>query len=75
MTNVEEKLEAIDWKLWEIYNIVKNYVESDTGGGVAAPSVSQPQASAADIASEIAKALGNTAPEEKKSVVGKLCGK
>ena len=74
LTNLEEKVEAIDWKLWEIYNIVKNYVESSPGG-VSAPSVSQPQASAADIAGEIAKALGNTAPEEKKSVVGKLFGK
>ena len=74
LTNLEEKVEAIDWKLWEIYNIVKNYVES-TPGGVSAPTVSQPQASAADIASEIAKALGNTQPEEKKSVVGKLFGK
>ena len=74
LTNLEEKVEAIDWKLWEIYNIVKNYVESSPVG-VSAPTVSQPQASAADIASEIAKALGNTAPEEKKSVVGKLFGK
>ena len=76
LTNLEEKVEAIDWKLWEIYNIVKTYVESNPiPTGVQAPSVSQPQASAADIASEIAKALGNTAPEEKKSVVGKLFGK
>ena len=75
LTNLEEKVEAIDWKLWEIYNIVKNYVES-TPGGVSAPTVSQPQASAADIASEIAKALGGTQePEPKKSVVGKLFGK
>ena len=75
LTNVEEKLEAIDWKLWEIYNIVKNYVESNPGG-VSAPSVSQPQASAADIASEIAKALGGVQePEPKGSVVGKLFGK
>ena len=72
LTNLEEKVEAIDWKLWEIYNIVKNYVES---APISAPQVSQPQASAADIASEIAKALGNTQPEEKKSVVGKLFGK
>ncbi len=75
LTNLEEKVEAIDWKLWEIYNIVKTYVETNPGGGVSAPQVSQPQASAADIASEIAKALGNTQPEEKKSVVGKLFGK
>ncbi len=75
LTNLEEKVEAIDWKLWEIYNIVKTYVETNPGGGVSAPQVSQPQASAADIAGEIAKALGNTAPEEKKSVVGKLFGK
>ena len=74
LTNLEEKVEAIDWKLWEIYNIVKNYVESNPGG-VSAPQVAQPQASAADIASEIAKALGNTEPEPKKSVVGKLFGK
>ena len=75
LTNIEEKLEAVDWKLWEIYNIVKNYVESNPSG-VSAPSVSQPQASAADIASEIAKALGGVQePEPKKSVVGKLFGK
>ena len=75
LTNVEEKLEAIDWKLWEIYNIVKAYVENNPAGS-SAPSVSQPQASAADIASEIAKALGGTqSPEEKKSIVGKLFGK
>ena len=75
LTNIEEKLEAVDWKLWEIYNIVKNYVESNPSG-VSAPSVSQPQASATDIASEIAKALGGTQePEPKKSVVGKLFGK
>jgi hypothetical protein len=74
LTNLEEKVEAIDWKLWEIYNIVKNYVES-APVGVSAPQVSQPQASAADIAGEIAKALGSSEPEEKKSVVGKLFGK
>ena len=76
LTNLEEKVEAIDWKLWEIYNIVKTYVEANPAGSAqATPTVQQPQASAADIASEIAKALGNTAPEEKKSVVGKLFGK
>jgi len=76
LTNVEEKLEAIDWKLWEIYNIVKNYVENNPSTGVTAPSVAQPQASAADIASEIAKALGGVQePEPKRSVVGKLFGK
>ena len=74
LTNLEEKVEAIDWKLWEIYNIVKTYVETNPGGGVSAPQVSQPQASAADIASEIAKTLGEE-PKEKKSVVGKLFGK
>ena len=73
LTNIEEKLEAVDWKLWEIYNIVKNYVESNPEG-VSAPPVAQPQASAADIASEIAKTLGEE-PKEKKSVVGKLFGK
>ncbi len=73
LTNLEEKVEAIDWKLWEIYNIVKNYVES---APISAPQVSQQQASAADIAGEIAKALGATEePKEKKSVVGKLFGK
>ena len=75
LTNLEEKVEAIDWKLWEIYNIVKNYVENNPAGS-SAPSDSQPQASAADIASEIAKALGGAQlPEEKKSIVGKLFGK
>ena len=29
LTNLEEKVDAIDWKLWEIYNIVKTYVESN----------------------------------------------
>ena len=76
LTNLEEKVDAIDWKLWEIYNIVKTYVETNPDGGVSAPQVSQPQASAADIASEIAKALGGVQePEPKKSVVGKLFGK
>ena len=76
LANLEEKVEAIDWKLWEIYNIVKNYVETNPSTGVSAPQVSQPQASAADIASEIAKALGGVQePEPKKSVVGKLFGK
>ena len=75
LPNLEEKVEAIDWKLWEIYNIVKAYVENNPAGS-SAPSVSQPQASAADIASEIAKALGGTqSHEEKKSIVGKLFGK
>ena len=73
LANLEEKVEAIDWKLWEIYNIVKNYVESNPDGP-SAPSVSQPQASAAEIAGEIAKAFGEKT-EEKKSVVGKLFGK
>ena len=75
LANLEEKVEAIDWKLWEIYNMIKNYVESNPVG-VSAPTVSQPQASAADIAVEIAKALGGTQePEPKRSVVGKLFGK
>jgi len=74
LTNLEEKIESIDWKLWEIYNIVKTYVESNPNGP--APSVTQPQASAADIAAEIAKALGGaSAPaEKKKSAVSKLFG-
>ena len=76
LTNLEEKIEAIDWKLWEIYNIVKNYVESNPGSGVSVPTVAQPQASAADITAEIAKALGGVPePEPKRSVVGKLFGK
>ena len=76
LTNLEEKVDAIDWKLWEIYNIVKTYVESNpTSTGVQAPQVQQPQPSAEDIANEIAKSLGNSEPEEKKSVVGKLFGK
>ncbi len=66
LTNLEEKVDAIDWKLWEIYNIVKTYVETNPDGGVSAPQVSQPQASAADIASEIAKALGGTQEPEPK---------
>ena len=32
LTNLEEKVEAIDWKLWEIYNIIKNYVETNPNG-------------------------------------------
>ena len=75
LTNLEEKVEAIDWKLWEIYNIVKTYVESNPSDS-SVPTVSQPAPSAADIASEIAKALGSTKePEPKRSVVGKLFGK
>ena len=73
ITNIEEKVEAMDWKLWEIYNIVKNYVESNPVG---APAVQPPQPSTADIAAEVAKQLQGNAPEEKKtSVVGKLFGK
>ena len=73
ITNMEEKIEAMDWKLWEIYNIVKNYVESNPVG---VPQVQSPQPSTADIAAEVAKQLqGNSQPEEKKSVVGKLFGK
>ena len=75
LTNLEEKVEAIDWKLWEIYNIVKTYVEANPNG-TSAPAVSQPQPSTADIAAEVAKQLqGNSQPKEKKSVVGKLFGK
>tara|TARA_R100000742_G_C4266140_1_gene84232 strand:+ start:49 stop:375 length:327 start_codon:yes stop_codon:yes gene_type:complete len=74
LTNLEEKVEAIDWKLWEIYNIIKNYVEANPNGVVPqVPQPSQPQASAADVAAELAKVLGQG--EEKKSVVGKLFGK
>jgi hypothetical protein len=76
LTNLEEKVDAIDWKLWEIYNIVKNYVESNPSSGAAVPIVAQPQPSTAEIAAEVAKALGTTEePKEKKSVVGKLFGK
>ena len=76
LTNLEEKVDAIDWKLWEIYNIVKTYVEANPAGSAqATPTVQQPQPSAEDIANEIAKSLGNSEPEEKKSVVGKLFGK
>ena len=77
ITNIEEKVEAMDWKLWEIYNIIKNYVESaPVGAGTIAPQVQQPQPSSVDIAAEIAKQLqGNSQPEEKKSVVGKRFGK
>ena len=71
LTNLEEKVEAIDWKLWEIYNIVKTYVEANPNG-TSAPAVSQPQPSTADIAAEVAKALSSGGTEEKKSVVGKL---
>ena len=76
LTNLEEKVEAIDWKLWEIYNIVKTYVETNpTPTGIQAPQVSQPQPSTAEIAAEVAKQLQGSEPEEKKSVVGKLFGK
>ncbi len=73
ITNIEEKVEAIDWKLWEIYNIIKVYAENQ-GDGV--PSVSQPQASPAEVAIEVAKLLGGTSggEEQKKSVVKKLFG-
>ncbi len=74
LTNLEEKVEAIDWKLWEIYNIVKTYVEANPNG-TSAPAVSQPQPSTADIAAEVAKALSSGETEEKKPVVGKLFGK
>jgi len=54
--------------------MMKNYVESNPDGP-SVPQVSQPQVSTTDIASEIAKALGNSQPEEKQSIVGKLFGK
>ena len=74
LTNLEEKVEAIDWKLWEIYNIIKNYVETNPNGvQQQVPQPTQPQASAADVAAELAKALG-TEKEEPKSVVKKLFG-
>ena len=73
-TNLEEKVEAIDWKLWEIYNIIKNYVETNPNGvQQQVPQPTQPAASAADVAAELAKALG-TDKEEPKSVVKKLFG-
>ncbi len=73
LTNLEEKVEAIDWKLWEIYNIIKNYVETNPNGvQQQAPQPTQPQASAADVAAELAKALGTD--KEEKSVVKKLFG-
>ncbi len=68
LTNLEEKVEAIDWKLWEIYNIIKSYVENP-----AVPQPTQPQANASDVATELAKLLGNS-DSEKKSVVKKLFG-
>lgn len=74
LTNLEEKVEAIDWKLWEIYNIIKNYVETNPNGvQQQVPQPTQPAASAADVAAELAKALG-TKEEEPKSVVKKLFG-
>ena len=46
-------LEAIDWKLWEIYNIIKNYVETNPNGvQQQVPQPTQPAASAADVAAE-----------------------
>ena len=73
LTNLEEKVEAIDWKLWEIYNIIKNYVETNPNGvQQQVPQPTQPAASAADVAAELAKALGTK--EESKSVVKKLFG-
>ena len=65
---VMKYLEAIDWKLWEIYNIIKSYVENPS-----VPQPSQPQANATDVATELAKLLGNN-ESEKKSVVKKLFG-
>ena len=74
ITNIEEKVEAMDWKLWEIYNIIKNYVETNPNGvQQQVPQPTQPAASAADVAAELAKALG-TDKEEPKSVVKKLFG-
>ena len=69
LTNLEEKVEAIDWKLWEIYNIIKSYVENPS-----APQPSQPSANATDVAQKLAKLLGNSEGGEKKSVVKKLFG-
>jgi len=69
LTNLEEKVEAIDWKLWEIYNIIKSYVENPS-----APQPTQPSANASDVAQELAKLIGNSDGGEKKSVVKKLFG-
>ena len=78
LTNLEEKVEAIDWKLWEIYNIVKSYAEANPPGSTtSAPIVQAPQPSTAEIAAEVAKQLQSNAATVKKStsVVGKLFGK
>ena len=72
-TDAVALLEKMDWKLWEIYNIIKNYVESAPVGYVA--NAQQPQSSASDVAQELVKALNQGGgSEEKKSVVKKLFG-
>tara|TARA_Y100001963_G_C6611988_1_gene367495 strand:+ start:164 stop:508 length:345 start_codon:yes stop_codon:yes gene_type:complete len=77
LSNIEEKIEAMDWKLWEIYNIVKSYVEKLENQELSSPEVSKPGVSAKDVAEEVLSALTNSddkVSEKKASVVSKLFG-
>ena len=77
LSNIEEKVEALDWKLWEIYNMIKSYVEKLDNQELSAPNVERPGVSAKDVADELLSALNGTTPAEDKkkaSVVSKLFG-
>ena len=77
LSNIEEKVEALDWKLWEIYNMIKSYVEKVDNQELSTPNVERPPVSAKDVADELLSALNGNAPVEDKkkaSVVSKLFG-
>jgi hypothetical protein len=71
LTNIEEYVEAIDWKLWEIYNMVKTEVENRRYGP------GSPAGSAENlrevIQQELAKALEGPAADATN--VGKIFDK
>ena len=70
LTNIEEYVEAIDWKLWEIYNIVKTEVERSGASRLPAGSAENLREI---IQQEVAKALEGPAADATN--VGKIFDK
>jgi hypothetical protein len=70
LTNIEEYVEAIDWKLWEIYNIVKSEVERSGASRLPAGSAENLREI---IQQEVAKALEGPAADATN--VGKIFDK
>ena len=70
LTNIEEYVEAIDWKLWEIYNIVKTEVERSGASRLPAGSAENLREV---IQQEVAKALEGPAADATN--VGKIFDK